>query len=371
MTTPTGTLRTGEPASALFPQAVAAALLGLAVAAYEQWLAAPEDADLSYIRLLSPDGTDMLAGAVAHFPDPESSFRHAWPRVYRSSNMGVSFDLLADLKSVTGERSFTQGALAASADGKTVVYAWVDSTPMEWLGPDSAPTGALLASISADSGKTFGEPVVVSATPFLSCTRIAAFVREGRVGMIYAEAREIPGQPVMVGVPALALAGEDGSFQEPIPVASDDYGAVPAGGALGSDGAAPGAAIGPDGSIHVAWWSAQTVGLWYAVSADGATFSEPVRVLDTTTPTPANLRVSVDGSGAAWIAALDADSVRVVQIAPGQAPVEIADAAAQLGSNGDTFDIAGLPDLGALQLWLGVGAEGDTTLPIQMRVIAP
>lgn len=39
--------RTGEPETALFPQAVAAALLGLAVAAYEQWLAADEAAALA------------------------------------------------------------------------------------------------------------------------------------------------------------------------------------------------------------------------------------------------------------------------------------------------------------------------------------
>lgn len=336
-------------------------------------LTPPADADLSYIRLVAPDSGGMLAGAVAQLPDPESSFRHAWPRVYRSADTSASFDLAADLKSAIGDRSFTQGTFAASADGKTLVYAWVDTTPTEWLGPDSAPAGTLLVSSSTDSGATFTAPAVVSATPFLSCSRIVGFVRDGRAGIVYAEEREIAGQPVKVGVPALALAGEDGGFQEPVLVASDDYGAVPAGGAIGSDGAAPGAALGPDGSIHVAWWSARTVGLWYAVSEDGLAFSEPVRVLDTTSPTPANVRVSVDGTGAAWVAALDVDSVRVVQIPPGEAPVEIADAASPLGSTGDTFDIAGLPGEGAMQLWLGVGSGGDTatSLPIHLRVIAP
>lgn len=41
--------RTGEPISALFPQATAAALLGLAMAAYEQWLAAVDDVPLGPI----------------------------------------------------------------------------------------------------------------------------------------------------------------------------------------------------------------------------------------------------------------------------------------------------------------------------------
>lgn len=334
---------------------------------------APEDVELSYLRLQMPAAGGLLAGAVAHVPDPMASSWHAWPRVYRSNSTGASFEQLGDLQSAVGERSFTQGAFAASEDGQTVVWAWVDATPEDWLEPGSAPTGALLASISVDSGKTFAAPQVVSAQPFPYATRIAAFVREGRVGVVFAEARDIPGQPIEVGVAALALAGEDGTFQEPISIASDDYGAVPAGGAVGSDGAAPGAALGADGSIHVAWWSALNVGLWYAVSPDGQAFSEPVRVLETASPTPANVRVAVDGSGSVWVAALDGDGVRVVQIPPGQAPIESVGAAAPLGGTGDTFDVIGLPDNGAMLLWLGTapGDDPGASRPIQLRLLAP
>jgi TetR/AcrR family transcriptional regulator, regulator of mycofactocin system len=61
--------RTGEPVAALFPQAVAAALLGLAVAAYEQWLAAAEDAELAPVldaalRLFLDGAPQLTAGGT-------------------------------------------------------------------------------------------------------------------------------------------------------------------------------------------------------------------------------------------------------------------------------------------------------------------
>jgi hypothetical protein len=315
----------------------------------------------------------VLAGAVARVADPMVSAWHTWPRVYRSSSAGAAFQEVADLQADIGDRSFSQGGFAASDDGKTIVWAWVDATPAEWLGAGAPPSGALLASTSTDGGKTFGAPQVVSAKPFPFVTRISAFVREGRVGIVFAEARDIPGQPVDVGVAAVAIAGADGTFSEVVSVASDAFGAVPAGGAIGADGAAPGAAVGPDGSIHVAWWSALNVGLWYAVSQDGATFSEPVRVMETASPTPANVRLSVDGGGTAWVAALDQQSVRVAQIPPGGAPVEVAGAAAALGGTGDSFDIVGLPDAGALLLWLAAAPSDDPSAsrPVQLRRIAP
>src|SRR5262249_10374877 len=145
-------------------------------------------------------GAGLLAGAVAHFPDPMGSSWHSWPRVYRSADQGKSFAEYSDLKSVTGDRSFTEGAFGASDDGKTLVWAWMDTTPPNWLGPGSAPTQAVLASISTDSGKTFGAPQVVSATPFPDATRIAAFIRDGRAGVVYAEEGVVPGQPGKVGV---------------------------------------------------------------------------------------------------------------------------------------------------------------------------
>lgn len=333
-------------------------------------VAPPEDVELSALRLLMPDGAGVLAGAVAHFPDPDGGPSHAWPVVHQASSPGAVFEPLVDLKSVLGDRSLSQGAFVASEDGKTLVWAWVDTTPADWLAPDAAPTDSLLASISTDSGKTFSKPRVVSATPFLATTRITAFVRDGQAGVIYAEAREIPGEPVPVGIPALALLAEDGEPGEPILIAADEYGAIPAGGAPGADGAAPGAAVGPDGSIHVAWWSALTVGLWYAVSLDGATFSEPVRLFETLTPTPTNLRLAVDGAGTAWIAALDQSTVRVIQVPPGAEPIEQVDAAAPLASTGDTFDIAGLPGEGAMQLWWAAADEEAGTEPaLQLRRI--
>jgi hypothetical protein len=330
---------------------------------------APADVELSYLRLLAPDGAGLLAGAVAHFPDPMVSSPHSRPRIYGSADMGGSFAQVSDLESAVGDRSFTHGAFSASADGKTLLWAWVDITPVEWLGLDAAPTESVLASVSTDSGQTFSAPQVVSATPFLYAARVTAFVRDGRAGLVYAEARDVPGQPADVGVPVLAMAGADGTFGGPITIVPDEYAAVPAGATVGATGAPPAAALGADGSIHVAWWSTMTIGLWYAVSHDGATFSEPVRVMATVTPTPGDVRVAVDGSGAAWIAAFDQDGVRVVQIPPGEDPIEIEDAAAPLGGTADAFDIVGLPDRGALQLWAGASDGG--ALPIHLRRIGP
>nr|MDT0664705.1 hypothetical protein [Micromonospora sp. DSM 115978] len=63
--------------SALFPQAVAAALLGLAVAAYEQWLAAPEDAQLAPVldatlRLFLDGAPRLRLPADPAFPTSEA-----------------------------------------------------------------------------------------------------------------------------------------------------------------------------------------------------------------------------------------------------------------------------------------------------------
>lgn len=337
-------------------------------------VAAPKDVELSYMHLLLPDGAGLLAGAVAHFPDPMVDSSHSWPRIFKSSDSGKTFKQSIDLKSATGERSFIQGSFASSADGKTLVWAWVDTTPAAWLEPDSPPSPAVLASISSDSGAKFAAPQVVSTTPFVSASRISAFVRDGRPGVVYAEERTVAGEPVKAGVAALALSDKDGKFQKPVLVASNDYGVIPAGGAAGADGAAPGAALGEDGSIHVVWWSARTIGLWYAVTQDGKAFTEPVRVLDTLSPTPATPRVAVDGNGTAWIAALDQSSVRIVQVPLDAPPSEFVDAAAELGSTGDTFAIVGLPDRGAVQLWLGAAANSETGTspwPIQLRRIAP
>jgi len=353
----------------------------------------PADVQLTSVHVLVPQGDGILAGVVAYQSDPamatdDTAPWDSWARVYQSTDAGASFQQLADLKSATGVRSFTDGGFSSSQDGATLVWSWVDVTPADRLAASAPPGNTVLASISTDSGHTFGAPQVVSTDPFIYATRIAAFVRGAGASIIYAQQHPIMGLPTDVGFPYIAQAATGGTFAAGTQIASDEFGAVPAGLDSTVSGAAPGAALGKDGSVHVAWWSAQTLGLWYAASADGSAFGAPVRVFETNQPTPANVKIAVDGMGNAWVAALDGPGVRVVLIPPGAEPVEIRDAGlATLGNSArgytvwasvnDTFDIAGLPEAGAIMMWLGgqpPAADATTPpppQPINVRRIAP
>jgi hypothetical protein len=308
--------------------------------------------------------------------------------VYQSTDNGTSFHPLSDLKNATGVRSFTDGAFAASQDGAKLVWTWVDVTPSSRLSSSVAPGNTVLASISNDSGQTFGAAQVVSSSPFIYATRIAAFVRNGSAGAVYAQQHAIADLPTDVGFPYVAMASATGTFAAGSQIAGDSYGAVPAGLDSTVSGAAPGAALGKDGSIHVAWWSAETLGLWYAKSPDGATFSAPVRVFTTLQPTPTNVKITVDGAGNAWVAAQDGPGVRVVLVPSGGAPVEIQDANVMTLGNAikgytvwasanDTFDLAALPNKGVIVMWLGGQPPAAGSMdppppqPIYVRSIAP
>jgi hypothetical protein len=360
----------------------------------------PADVQLASVHLVVPDGAGILAGVVARRPydeerqdgnlahvDPDAPW-DSWGRIYQSTDGAASFKQLADLKTATGVRTFTDEGFAASADGKTLVYAWVDVTPGERLAVGAPPPNSVLASISTDSGKTFGAPQTVSTKAFLAATRLPAFVRNGAAGVVYAQEHALTGLPTAVGFPFIAQASAAGSFATGAQIGADDYGALPAGvdGTVG--GAAPGAAVGKDGSVHVAWWSAKALGLWVSASADGSSFATPKRVFATAQPTPANVKLAVDGAGNTWIAAQDGPGVRVVLVPSAGEPAEVMDAAlATLGNAArgytvwaaanDTFDIAGLPGSGAVVMWLG-GQPPDASStsapppqPINVRTIAP
>ncbi|MBK8254188.1 MAG: hypothetical protein IPK82_16165 [Polyangiaceae bacterium] len=317
----------------------------------------PEDAELTSQRLWVDNSGGIWVGALAYTTDDEGLF-HSDARVYKAAGSEPAFSMVASLKEQAGDRSFSQIGFAASADGQSMGLSWIDTTPEDWLTPESPPGNSLLSSTSTDGGKTFGDLTVVSTTPFTFAPSLSSVFVGGQMGLVYGELREVPGQPIPVGMPAFILANEQGVFGEPVLVAPDEYGAIPAGSAAGTEGAAPAAAIGPDGSIHVAWWSAMTVGLWYSTSADGLTFSEPIQVMETAAPTPANVRIAVDGLGNAWVAALDQGTVRVVEVVAG-APAEIVEASQILAGDADLFDIAPLPDHGAVLLWLAPAPEED------------
>lgn len=101
-------------------------------------------------------------------------------------------------------------------------------------------------------------------------------------------------------------------------------------------------------SANVRVWLAQSVelGFWRGMDDSQVTFSEPVRLLETLTPTPANLGLAVDGAGSAWIAALDQSTVRVIQVPPGADPIEQVDAASD-------------SRIAKIQSWLAAGAPND------------
>lgn len=333
------------------------------------------------------DGT-VLTSALEYEIVDEPALGEAWKGVMafaRSTDGGASFTPISDLGSVMDQRFIYPTALAASPDGRIVIGAWQDMSPTGWV-PDgeAAATGdgrqPVWAAVSLDGGASFGDPQLIDAQGCGGCL-VQAFVAGDRAGVAFSAARlaatpaasAAPRRPTAVGPgsgqefvidPMVASADSLGTFAAAVPVHLDGFTTA------GMPTTGPGAAAGPDGRIHVAWWTGakERPGIWYATSEDGATFGEPV-LLEAAGSVAGSVEVTVDGAGTAWILAQQLTDVgatlRLWQVPDGQAPVEVVAAATDMvPSDDDGFDVAGLAAGGALVAWI----DGKD---VQLRRVGP
>lgn len=300
------------------------------------------------------DGTillGMLTYDATRTLDPQDRTSWpGWPALYRSTDGGDTFDLVADLHDVVGDRVLTVGlpiGMAASDDGDTVVFAWNDRTPAALVASgEPAPVEGtnrqpVWAAVSQDGGTTFGPSQIVSDST-CNCCRADAFVAGDRAGVAYRAIESVAGNESSdernIGV---ALVDAQGTMLSGVPVHDDDF-ILPLAGCPDSG---PGVAAGTDGTIHVAWWTQldETPTWLYATSADGAAFSEPV-VLPAEPAPAGSLELAVSPSGGAWVLGSRFEEgfteLRLWQAAPGVAPAEVPAGHVQFTFATESYDIA-------------------------------
>ncbi len=314
------------------------------------------------------DGT-VLVGSLTYDvtmqvdPDDIRSWP-GWMVLHRSTDAGRSFQQVADLRDLIGERVLTltqPPTFAASGDGRTLVFAWQDRTPATVLGDDSpAPVEGteavpVWAAVSTDGGASFGTPYAVSGS-LCGCCRVDAFVDGDRAGVAYRGLEPVDDTHDERDA-EIAYAEGSSTFGPAVEIHDDQY-------VLALDGCpASGPGVdGRSGAVHAAWWTDRegSEGWWYAASPDGRTFAEPQPLPAPETIT-ASVELALDGSNASWIAGLDwgedgTDKELLVWHVPdGGAPVAVADARVPVASAEEAYDIAGLDDH-ALVVWIDDGA---------------
>lgn len=316
------------------------------------------------------DGT-ILVGVLTYEldrlldPAVETSWP-GWPALYRSKDKGATFEKIADLHSVIGDRLLTLNGLpigmATSPDGQTIVFAWNDRTPAEFVHPgDPVPVAGtnrqpIWASVSTDGGVTFGAPQVAAAST-CNCCRLDTFVQGDRAGVAFRAIASVEGDDTRdERSPSLNLADSSGRFGEQVTIHDDNY-------VLELEGcpdSGPGLAAGTDGVIHAAWWTgASGVSEWrYATTTDGVTFTSPVSLPGEPSVT-GSVETAVDSTGGAWVVGSywgeAGQDLRVWHVPAGGVPEAVESANADITYATEPYDVAGVGS-GAGVVWLKNGA---------------
>ena len=312
------------------------------------------------------DGT-ILVGALTYdaerLVDPDDPLSWpGWMVLFRSEDEGRTFEQIADLEDEIGERMLTltePSGMAASADGQTVLFAWQDRTPAEFLQGDEPQPGEdsearpVWASVSTDGGTTFSEPEPVAPSS-CGCCRVEAFMAGDAPGVAYRGLQ--PVDPTHdERDPELVQADAAGTFAEPVEISDDAY-VLPLDGCPASG---PGVAS-ADGTTHVAWWTETdgVPGWWYATGPDGGPFGEPVS-LPAEPSITYSVELALDGEGTSWITGTDWGTPEhhlLLWAVPDEGePSAVEDQSVPLSTATEGFDVAGLP-VGAAVAWLHAGA---------------
>lgn len=280
----------------------------------------------------------------------------AWPQLFRSTDGGQTFTAIADLRSIVGARVLIgqqPSTMAASDDGKTIIFAWHDHTPGTSLPPgepaavEGTESRPVWASISHDGGKTFGTPQAVSASS-CGCCRVSAFVAGDRPGVAFRGLMPLDAEHDERD-PMLFLAEEDGRFGVGVEIHDDAFVMELA----GCPASGPGVAE-SDGVIRAAWWTRAPgrEGWWFARTAPDGLFAEPLQ-LPAEFSITLSVELALDGEGTAWVIGHDYSSLTlnlwsISENAAAATPYEaIAPAAARVTGG---YDVAGL-EHGAIVAW--------------------
>lgn len=191
-------------------------------------------------------------------------------------------------------------------------------------GPPPRPATQLRLTRSADGGRSWSPGVLVTrAAGECAGTQAAQGEPDGAL-LVTARSEwyEVKGSAEPVRDPIVSVSTDDGAtFDRAHKISDDRF----------KTGACPDVAVGlattPDGTVHAAWYTgaAPNPGVYHATSDDdGQTWSRPRPILTDDWVSPGDVRLVVDGQGAAWLAFEDrrddkGDRVQVVRVAPGGA----------------------------------------------------
>lgn len=278
--------------------AVAADAQGNIYVAYVEYT--PEKAADLYVRKfdseLRPDGEKVRVnpqpGTVKSWRGDQPTIKIAGEKMYVGWNWSVKKDdktgndLMLSV-SADGSKSFaapvrinddsvpaSHGMHGLEVDGDKVYFVWLDERYMTKPTGHAAaaahdheePNAELYFAASSDGGKTFSKNIKVAAD-ICPCCKVQTVVKDGR--LFFSWRQVVGGALRHIAVSSTADGGA--TFAEPAIVSDDQWklNACPVSGAP--------LAIGSDGALHVAWYTAGeagTAGLYSSKSKDeGKTFS--------------------------------------------------------------------------------------------------
>jgi len=250
------------------------------------------------------DGTVFLAWThwTPHrLLDPKSSYSNpAWLLLTRSDDAGKTWTkpVTVPADRFSNETYFT--SLAVSSDGSRVQLAWIDYASIPGFGTgtdDRRQAGSMLASISADGGRTFGSPREIAHSSCVCCTPTGFF--DGQRGGVAFRGWEKGGQTGDLRNPTVVMMEPDlTTWAPPVAVHDDDF-RLKVCPHMGI-----GSAVDPSGRLYVEWWTGAQgrAGYWFATSMDGQAFSSPTRLAPLNADPHGNdLTVAIDGAGDAWM----------------------------------------------------------------------
>jgi hypothetical protein len=234
-------------------------------------------------------------------------------RLARSTDGGRSFAPPVDVVADGVETGVGMADLAIAPDGAALV-AWLDSRDafararlpedqrpkdVRYIDSDD-PVVEVRFARSSDGGASFAPSVLVAKGASERSHVALALGPDGAFHVSWrAKLNLFKGSYDSVR-DVLAAASKDGgaSWSAPVKVHDDRFkaGACPE--------LAHGLGVDAQGRVHIAWYtgSGRKPGVFYAVSEPGKGFSEPVTLLSAAWIPYADVKLAVDGSGAAWIA---------------------------------------------------------------------
>jgi hypothetical protein len=186
-------------------------------------------------------------------------------------------------------------ALTVAPDG-SVIATWLENTNGK---------SKVFFARSTDGGSSFGVPAALREDQACPCCRTG--VAATGDGKLYVSWRNVfAGDVRDVVVSRSDDAGA--SWQEPVRPREDGW-VYP-----GCPHAGPAMALGPDGAVHIAWWTGKEkdAGVWYAKSTDGGKTFTPRAIAVGERSQPSHVQLAVTPAGEVYLAWDDGHGTRPV-----------------------------------------------------------